>query len=81
MVTAAPGRVQPRCHVSVVLGDPHAVSVCVSVRTGVCPQDAVVQYEWMFILTPAMTGAAILVVMAVLGHNLTGVRRYPKYWW
>jgi CBS-domain-containing membrane protein len=57
---------------------------CVHVRVllmTVCAQGVVVHREWLFIVTPALTGAIILVVVAVLGHNLTGVRRYPKYWW
>lgn len=44
-------------------------------------QKAVARTGWMFIITPALTGSVILVLVAVIGHNATGVRSYPKNWW
>jgi hypothetical protein len=36
---------------------------------------------FQFIVTPAAVGAAVMIFIAVIGNNLSGVRRYPKYWW
>ncbi len=44
-------------------------------------QNIVARTGWMFIITPALTGSVILVAVAVVGHNATGVRAYPKNWW
>jgi CBS-domain-containing membrane protein len=33
-----------------------------------------------YILTPIMTGSAIMVLIALIVNNLSPHRRYPKYW-
>ncbi|WP_374336319.1 HPP family protein [Leeia sp.] len=38
------------------------------------------QPGWSFLLTPTAAGAALLLVLAVLYHNLTRKAAYPKYW-
>ena len=35
---------------------------------------------WDFVLFPTLTGAVILVLAALLFHNLTREARWPKYW-
>ena len=35
---------------------------------------------WSFALFPTLTGAVILVLVALLFHNLTREARWPKYW-
>lgn len=35
---------------------------------------------WMFLLTPTLFGALILVMVAVIFNNLPKERMYPKYW-
>lgn len=36
--------------------------------------------SWSFILTPALSGSLILVLIALLFNNLVKNRSYPKYW-
>jgi CBS-domain-containing membrane protein len=36
--------------------------------------------KWDFLLFPTLTGAVILVVVAVLFNNLMKGRAYPRYW-
>ena len=36
--------------------------------------------SWSFILTPALTGSVILVLVALVFNNLVKHRSYPKYW-
>ena len=38
------------------------------------------QPGWEFALFPTLTGAVILVLVALLYHNLTRESRWPKYW-
>lgn len=38
------------------------------------------QPGWGFALFPTLTGAVILVLVALLYHNLTRESRWPKYW-
>lgn len=38
------------------------------------------QPGWEFALFPTLIGAAILVLVALFYHNLTGEARWPKYW-
>jgi len=35
---------------------------------------------WGFLLTPTLTGALLLVAVALVYNNLARVGRYPKYW-
>lgn len=39
------------------------------------------QAEPIYIFTPIMVGAIILVIIGVLVNNLSPKRRYPKYWY
>jgi CBS-domain-containing membrane protein len=36
--------------------------------------------DGVFLFTPALIGAIILVVLALLYNNLSNKRHYPKYW-
>ena len=36
---------------------------------------------FMYVLTPSLVGALIMLLVAVVGNNLSGIRRYPKFWW
>ena len=36
--------------------------------------------SWKFLITPALAGAIILVICAVVFNNLAEDRSYPKYW-
>lgn len=36
--------------------------------------------SWSFILTPALGGSMILVLIALIFNNLISTRSYPKYW-
>ena len=38
------------------------------------------QPTWGFILFPTLTGAMVLVVVALFYNNATRVAKYPKYW-
>jgi CBS-domain-containing membrane protein len=38
------------------------------------------QPGWEFALFPTLTGAVILVLVALFYHNLTRESRWPKYW-
>ncbi|HZV97568.1 MAG TPA: HPP family protein [Methylophilaceae bacterium] len=38
------------------------------------------QPGWSFLLNPTLTGAALLVLVALAYNNLTRKERYPKYW-
>jgi CBS-domain-containing membrane protein len=42
--------------------------------------DQIHQMAYMFVLTPIASGAAIMLVVAVLINNLSPYRRYPQYW-
>lgn len=37
--------------------------------------------SWSYLLTPALTGSLVIIVLAVLFHNLIRDRRYPTFWW
>jgi len=36
---------------------------------------------YLYVLCPALTGAAILLCVALAANALTTGRRYPEYWW
>ncbi len=36
--------------------------------------------SWKFLVTPALAGAIILVICAIVFNNLAEDRSYPKYW-
>lgn len=38
------------------------------------------QPDWMFSIFPTLTGAVVLVLVAILFHNLTRPANWPKYW-
>lgn len=38
------------------------------------------QPDWSFALFPTLTGAALLVLVALVFHNVTRSSRWPKYW-
>jgi CBS-domain-containing membrane protein len=38
------------------------------------------QPGWDFALFPTLTGAVILVLVALIFHNATREARWPKYW-
>lgn len=38
------------------------------------------QPAWDFALFPTLSGAVILVLVALFYHNLTRESRWPKYW-
>jgi len=42
--------------------------------------DEIHEMSYMFVVTPIATGAAIMLVVAVLINNLSPYRRYPQYW-
>ncbi|HYF92530.1 MAG TPA: HPP family protein [Symbiobacteriaceae bacterium] len=35
---------------------------------------------WVFLFSPVLIGSVLLVLMAVIYHNLFKSRRYPEYW-
>ncbi len=37
--------------------------------------------EPIYILTPVVTGAVIMVIVGILTNNLSPNRQYPRYWW
>lgn len=38
------------------------------------------QPDWSYIVFPTLTGALLLVLVALLFHNITRNSRWPKYW-
>ncbi|XDD51731.1 HPP family protein [Leptospira sp. WS92.C1] len=36
--------------------------------------------DWNFILTPALSGSLILLILALGFNNLSKNRQYPKFW-
>ncbi|PRY03132.1 HPP family protein [Pontibacter ummariensis] len=36
--------------------------------------------KWSFLFSPVLSGALVLVVVALLFNNASKARRYPKYW-
>ena len=36
--------------------------------------------SWTFLLFPTLTGAGLIVLVALIYHNLRRVARWPKYW-
>jgi CBS domain-containing membrane protein len=36
---------------------------------------------FMYVLTPTLVGSLIMLLVAVVGNNCAGTRRYPKFWW
>jgi CBS-domain-containing membrane protein len=38
------------------------------------------QPAWTFVLFPTLAGAILIVLIALLYHNLTRESRWPKYW-
>lgn len=42
--------------------------------------DKIHKIGFLYVLTPVLSGAAILVLVAVLLNNLFPSRRYPVYW-
>jgi CBS-domain-containing membrane protein len=36
--------------------------------------------EWMFLLTPTLIGAGVILVVALVINNSRADRRYPEYW-
>ena len=41
---------------------------------------ALPQASWTFLLFPTLTGAGLIVLVALLYHNLRREARWPKYW-
>lgn len=41
---------------------------------------ALPQASWTFLLFPTLTGAGLIVLVALLYHNLRHDARWPKYW-
>jgi CBS-domain-containing membrane protein len=38
------------------------------------------QYGWSYLFTPVLTGAVIIVLLALLINNLRSNRSYPTFW-
>jgi CBS-domain-containing membrane protein len=41
---------------------------------------ALSQAGWSFLLFPTLTGAGLIVLVALFHHNLRREARWPKYW-
>lgn len=37
--------------------------------------------QWLFLITPTLIGAILLVLVALLFNNLRKDHSYPKYWY
>jgi CBS-domain-containing membrane protein len=37
-------------------------------------------YSWSYLITPVLTGAVIIVFLALLINNLRSNRNYPTFW-
>jgi CBS-domain-containing membrane protein len=71
---------------SVALAVGSAIAVMMLTRTVHPPAGSnpvivfLMQPRWEFALFPTLTGAVILVLVALFYHNLTRESRWPKYW-
>jgi len=71
---------------SVALAVGSAIAVMMLTRTVHPPAGSnpvivfLMQPAWDFALFPTLTGAVILVLVALFYHNLTREARWPKYW-
>ena len=71
---------------SVALAVGSAIAVMMQTRTVHPPAGSnpvivfLMQPAWDFALFPTLTGAVILVLVALFYHNLTREARWPKYW-
>jgi CBS-domain-containing membrane protein len=71
---------------SVALAVGSAIAVMMLTRTVHPPAGSnpvivfLMQPDWSFALFPTLTGAVILVLVALIFHNTTRETRWPKYW-
>ena len=71
---------------SVALAVGSAIAVMMLTRTVHPPAGSnpvivfLMQPEWDFALFPTLVGAVILVLVALVFHNMTREARWPKYW-
>lgn len=71
---------------SVALAVGTAISVMMLTRTVHPPAGSnpvivfLMQPDWSFALFPTLSGAVILVLVALIFHNVTRDARWPKYW-
>ncbi len=64
-------------HLTGTLHPPGGATAFIAVTGG--PKIAALGY--LYVLCPALSGAAILLVVALATNALTPGRRYPEYWW
>ena len=41
----------------------------------------IIALGYMYVLVPVLSGALILLIVALATNNLSAQRAYPKYWW
>ena len=45
------------------------------------PTEVILMGVRWYVLVPAEAGASLLLLVALVVHNLAPHRRYPAYWW
>lgn len=63
-------------HATKTLHPPGGATALIAVTGG--PKIAALGY--LYALVPALSGAAVMLVVALLANNLASRRRYPEYW-
>ena len=64
-------------HITKTLHPPGGATALIAVTGG--PQ--IVSMGYFYVLVPALTGALVMLVVAIFTNNLPSSRRYPKYWY
>jgi CBS domain-containing membrane protein len=52
-----------------------------SALIAVTMQPALPWSHFMFIFVPALTGAFVMLFVALIANNIAPKRTYPSYWW
>lgn len=64
-------------HMTKTLHPPGGATAFIAVTGG----PKIIALGYFYVLCPALTGALILLAVALVTNGLTPGRRYPEYWW
>ncbi|WP_363322540.1 HPP family protein [uncultured Desulfovibrio sp.] len=64
-------------HLSKTLHPPGGATALIAVTGG----EGIRQLGYLYAFVPCLTGACLMLGIALVVNNLSAARRYPLYWW